>query len=339
MKGKPLIILTGPTAVGKTKLSISLAKAVGGEIISADSMQVYRQMDIGSAKVKPEEMEGVVHHLIDVLDPGEEFHVVRFQQMAKEAMEGIYRRGHIPIVTGGTGFYIQALVRDIDFSQAEDPSAEKGLLRKRLEEIALHQGEEALYKMLLEVDPESAKSIHPNNRKRVIRALEYYWLTGSPISRHNEEQKQKTSPYQFVCFVLIRDRAVLYDRINRRVDQMIEEGLVEEVKRLAAMGYTRDMVSMQGLGYKEILDWLNGEGTLPEAIYKIKRDTRHFAKRQITWFKREQDTEWVSMDSFESEEAILKHLLNCCRERGIWKDAEQECEKIPEGNTEKELEL
>lgn len=317
-------MLTGPTAVGKTKLSIALAKAVGGEIISADSMQVYRYMDIGSAKVMPDEMKGVPHHLIDVLEPQEEFNVARFQQMAKNAMKEIYSRGHIPIVTGGTGFYIQALVRDIDFTETgeedsvlEDSCSEQISFRTHLEQMAASQGPQALYSMLLQTDPESAASIHPNNVKRVIRALEYYELTGSPISRHNEEQRQKVSPYQYICFVLNRDRAVLYDRINRRVDQMIKDGLVEEVKQLADRGYTRDMVSMQGLGYKEILDYLNGEGTLEDAVYKIKRDTRHFAKRQITWFKREKEIQWIQMEDFDSEEAVLEKMLSLCAEKGI----------------------
>lgn len=316
-------MLTGPTAVGKTKLSIALARAVGGEIISADSMQVYRYMDIGSAKVMPEEMKGIPHHLIDVLEPQEEFNVVRFQQMAKDAMREIYSRGHIPIITGGTGFYIQALVRDIDFTETEEDSvledtcSEQLSVRTHLEQIAASQGPQVLYRMLLQTDPESAVSIHPNNVKRVIRALEYYELTGTPISRHNEEQRHKVSPYQYICFVLNRDRAVLYDRINRRVDQMIQDGLIEEVKRLADMGYTRDMVSMQGLGYKEILDYLNGEGTLENAIYKIKRDTRHFAKRQITWFKREKEIQWIQMENFDSEEAVLEKMLSLCMEKGI----------------------
>ncbi len=314
---KPLIVLTGPTAVGKTKLSIDLAKAVGGEIISADSMQVYRYMDIGSAKITEEEMEGVTHHLIDVLDPQEEFNVVCFQQMAKKAMEEIYERGHIPIIAGGTGFYIQALVRDIDFTETEDEETGDSSLRAQFEKIAEEQGAGVLHQMLQKVDPKSAEEIHQNNVKRVIRALEYYELTKIPISKHNEEQKQKNSPYNHICFVLNRDRAVLYDRINMRVDMMLENGLVEEVKKLANMGYTRDMVSMQGLGYKEILDYLNGECTLDEAIYKIKRDTRHFAKRQITWFKREKEVQWIQMENDSSESTVLNHMLSLCKERGI----------------------
>lgn len=307
MKKKPLIILTGPTAVGKTKASIGLAKAVDGEIISADSMQVYRHMDIGSAKIKPEEMEGIPHHLIDVLEPDDEFHVVKFQQLAKKAMREIWERGHIPIVTGGTGFYIQALLYDIDFDENEKEDA----CRKELEAYAREHGAEALHEKLALVDPSSAEMIHPNNIKRVIRALEFYEQTGKRISEHNETQRQRESPYAFAYFVLTDDRAHLYERINRRVDQMIEEGLVNEVQALKDKGYTKQLVSMQGLGYKEILDYLDGNCTLEEAIYTIKRDTRHFAKRQLTWFKRERDVIWINKQSFGYEaEQILDEMLS-----------------------------
>lgn len=307
MKKKPLIILTGPTAVGKTKASIGLAKAVDGEIISADSMQVYRHMDIGSAKIKPEEMEGIPHHLIDVLEPDDEFHVVKFQQLAKKAMREIWERGHIPIVTGGTGFYIQALLYDIDFDENEKEDA----CRKELEAYAKEHGAEALHEKLAFVDPASAEMIHPNNIKRVIRALEFYEQTGKRISEHNETQRQRESPYAFAYFVLTDDRAHLYERINRRVDQMIEEGLVNEVQALKDKGYTEQLVSMQGLGYKEILDYLDGNCTLEEAIYTIKRDTRHFAKRQLTWFKRERDVIWINKQSFGYEaEQILDEMLS-----------------------------
>lgn len=307
MKKKPLIILTGPTAVGKTKASIGLAKAVDGEIISADSMQVYRHMDIGSAKIKPEEMEGIPHHLIDVLEPDDEFHVVKFQQLAKKAMREIWERGHIPIVTGGTGFYIQALLYDIDFEENE----KKDACRKELEAYAREHGAEALHEKLALVDPSSAEMIHPNNIKRVIRALEFYEQTGKRISEHNETQRQRESPYAFAYFVLTDDRAHLYERINRRVDQMIEEGLVNEVQALKDKGYTKQLVSMQGLGYKEILDYLDGNCTLEEAIYTIKRDTRHFAKRQLTWFKRERDVIWINKQSFGYDaEQILDEMLS-----------------------------
>lgn len=303
---RPLIILTGPTAVGKTKASISLAKAIGGEIISADSMQVYKEMDIGSAKILPEEMEGVPHYLVDVLEPDEEFHVVRFQQMAKEAVEKIYAAGHIPIVVGGTGFYIQALLYDIDFTENDGDTA----FRTEMETFASVHGAEALHDKLREIDPASADTIHANNVKRVIRALEFYHQTGKKISEHNEEERQKDSPYDFIYFVLNDERSNLYNRINLRVDLMAKEGLLEEVKALKAKGYTKEMVSMQGLGYKEVLDYLEGEISFEEAIYRIKRDTRHFAKRQITWFKRERDVTWINKQEFDyNEDAILAEML------------------------------
>ena len=311
---QPLIILTGPTASGKTALSVELAKRIGGEIISADSMQVYRYMDVGSAKVTVEEMDGVPHHLIDVLDPQDSFNVVTFQEMAKEAMEKIYANGHIPIVAGGTGFYIQALLYDIDFTD-NDGDME---YRHHLEELAKEQGAEVLHSMLKEVDPPSAEAIHANNVKRVIRALEFYKKTGQRISDHNEEERQKESPYNFAYYVLNMDRATLYDRIDLRVDKMIEAGLEEEVKQLKAMGCTRDMVSMQGLGYKEILDYLNGELSLEEAVYILKRDTRHFAKRQLTWFKREKDVTWVTQENFGFDrEKILNWMTEDLKVRGI----------------------
>ena len=311
---KPLIILTGPTAVGKTKLSIALAKAVNGEIISADSMQVYKHMDIGSAKIKKEEMCGVPHHLIDVLEPDEEFHVVRFQEMAKQAMTEIYAKGKIPILTGGTGFYIQAVVNDIDFSK----ETEKSPIREELEKLAEEKGCEYLHEKLQQIDPKSAEKIHANNVKRVIRALEYFELTGKPISAHNEEESLKQSPYNVAYFVLNDIREKLYERIDARVDVMLQEGLVQEVSILAKKGYTKNMVSMQGLGYKEILSYLEGDCTLDEAVYILKRDTRHFAKRQLTWFKREQDVIWVNKQDFHYEEnQILNYILENCEKRGI----------------------
>ncbi|MBR5268104.1 MAG: tRNA (adenosine(37)-N6)-dimethylallyltransferase MiaA [Lachnospiraceae bacterium] len=311
---QPLIILTGPTASGKTALSVELAKRIGGEIISADSMQVYRHMDVGSAKVTVEEMDGVPHHLINVLDPQDAFNVVTFQEMAKDAMEKIYANGHVPIVAGGTGFYIQALLYDIDFTD-NDGDME---YRHQLETLASEQGAEVLHAMLREVDPPSAEAIHANNVKRVIRALEFYKKTGQRISEHNEEERQKKSPYNFAYYVLNMDRATLYDRIDLRVDKMVEAGLEEEVKKLKAMGCTRDMVSMQGLGYKEVLDYLNGDLSMEEAVYIIKRDTRHFAKRQLTWFKREKDVTWVTQETFAFDrEKVLDWMLDDLKKRGI----------------------
>lgn len=309
---KPLIVLTGPTAAGKTELSIALAKKLNGAIISADSMQVYKYMNIGSAKIRPEEMQGVRHYLVDVLDPREEFHVARFQQMAKEALEEIYRNGQLPIVVGGTGFYIQALLKDIDF----DESSGELPCRKELEETARREGGAVLYERLKQVDPESAEEIHPNNVKRVIRALEFYQETGQPISLHNREQKEKQPPYTYAYFVLNDDRARLYERIDRRVDRMVEQGLVEEVRWLKEHGYDRSLVSMQGLGYKELFPYLDGTCSLEEAVEIIKRDTRHFAKRQITWFKREPDVIWLNQQEFGyDKEKILKRMLELWEER------------------------
>ena len=313
---KPLIILTGPTAVGKTSLSIKLAKLVNGEIISADSMQVYKGMDIGSAKITNEEMDGVPHHLIDILEPWDEFNVVVFQQKCKESMTQIYERGHIPILTGGTGFYIQAVLKDIDFTENEDNNE----YRRFLENLGQEKGAEHLHLMLQEIDPKSAELIHANNMKRVIRALEFYHFTGKRISEHNEQEAEKEPAYNFCYFVLNDERAKLYERIDMRVDIMLKNGLEEEVYRLLEMGCSRDMVSMQGLGYKEMIDYLEGKISLEEAVYIIKRDTRHFAKRQITWFKREKDVIWLNKQEFGyDDDKILKFMEEQLKSKGILK--------------------
>lgn len=311
---KPLVILAGPTAVGKTELSIRLAKRINGAIISADSMQVYKYMDIGSAKIMPDEMEGVKHYLIDELDPSDEFNIVRFQQMAKDALKEIYANGQIPIVAGGTGFYIQALLYDIDFTHQDSDEA----FRKEMADYAAEYGTEALHEKLKEIDPVSYKTIHANNTKRVIRALEYYRMTGQPISTHNEQEHQKVSPYNFAYFVLTDDRKHLYDRIDYRVDLMMKKGLVDEVKNLYDMGYHKDMVSMQGLGYKELLSYLDGECSLEEAVYIIKRETRHFAKRQLTWFRRERDVIWLDKSAYQyNDQQILTDMCRMLQEKGI----------------------
>lgn len=309
---KPLIILTGPTAVGKTSLSVELAKAVNGEMISADSMQVYKQMDIGTAKIKPEEMQGIQHYLIDMFDPKEDFNVVMFQKLAKEAMETIYAKGKIPIVVGGTGFYIQALLYDIDFEETQISA-----YRDELSEFVKQNGVQALHEKLKEIDPVSFKEIHPNNVKRVIRALEFYHDTGVPISKHNVEQSQKQSPYNFVYFVLNDDREILYQRIDKRVDQMMEEGLEKEVKTLIDYGCDETMVSMQGLGYKEFFPYFRGEYDLEEAVRILKRDTRHFAKRQLTWFRREKEVTWVDRQKFADSRQLLEYMLTCIKDKQI----------------------
>lgn len=311
---KPLIILTGPTAVGKTELSIKLAKKIGGEIISADSMQVYKQMDIGTAKVMPEEMQGVKHFLIDEFEPDEDFNVVKFKQYAKKYMEEIYAAGKIPIIAGGTGFYIQALLYDIDF---EDNDADYSY-RRSLEQVAEEKGAAVLHEMLQNVDPKSAEIIHENNVKRVIRALEYFEKTKRPISEHNESQRQNESPYNFAYFVLTDERKVLYNRINLRVDKMMEQGLLEEVKALKEKGCHKEMVSMQGIGYKEMLDYLDGICNYEDAVDLLKKDTRHFAKRQLTWFRREKEVIWLDKSLYErNDERILEKMSKELTKRGI----------------------
>lgn len=317
---QPMIILTGPTAVGKTKLSLALARAVNGEIISADSMQVYRHMDIGSAKITPEEMQGIPHHMIDILEPWEPINVAVFKEKCEACLREIYERGHLPIVTGGTGFYIQALLRDIDFTEpAEDGNpAEDSGYRARLEALARSEGAEKLHEMLREVDPEAAEAIHFNNIKRTVRALEYFHLTGERISRHNEIEREKPPAYNSCYFVLNDLRERIYEKIDRRVDEMMEKGLIEEVRVLQDMGCHRGMVSMQGLGYKEILSFLEGEMLFERAVEILKRDTRHFAKRQLTWFRRERDVIWVNKNEFDyDEDRILEFMLGKLKDKGI----------------------
>ena len=294
MSKKPMVVLTGPTAVGKTALSIDLAKKINGAIISADSMQVYKYMDIGSAKITKEEMQGIDHYLNEELMPEDEFNIVQFQKMAKEALDKIYSKGQIPIITGGTGFYIQGLLYDIDF----DAQNQNDSIRKELEAFAVEKGAHQLHELLKDIDPVSYDIIHENNVKRVIRAIEFYRISGYPISAHNQQEKQKESPYNFAYFVLNDDRENLYKRIDKRVDIMVKQGLVEEVRRLHQMGYSKDMVSMQGLGYKEILRSFEGEYSMEEAIDIIKRETRRFAKRQITWFRREKEVIWINKNEY-----------------------------------------
>ena len=301
---KPLIILSGPTAVGKTELSLSLAHAVNGEIISADSMQVYRGMDIGTAKIKPSEMQGIRHHLIDIIEPEEEWNVSLFKSLAQSAVEDIYSRGKVPVLVGGTGFYIQALLYDVEFSEEEDNDI-RMLLTKEYKEKGAH----VLHERLKEIDPVSAEIIHENNVKRVIRALEFYELHHMPISEHNKMQSERKSPFDFKYFVLTDAREKLYERIDRRVDKMLEAGLTDEVKGLMERGLDLSYVSMQGLGYKEIYKYLTGEYTLDEAVYILKRDTRHFAKRQLTWFRREKELMLISREDYDNDGLILDKIL------------------------------
>ncbi|MBQ7103567.1 MAG: tRNA (adenosine(37)-N6)-dimethylallyltransferase MiaA [Anaerotignum sp.] len=301
---KPLIVIGGPTACGKTGFSIRLAKEIGGEIISADSMQVYRYMDIGTAKVTPEEADGIPHYLIDEFDPDEEYNVMLFQQKAKAYMEEIWAKGKTPILVGGTGFYINALLYDNDFTETENDTS----YREECYKLAQEQGPEVLFDRLKEVDPEYAEIMHANNVKRVTRALEYHYLTGQKFSEHNAEQKEKDTPYDAAVIILNMDREKLYERIEMRIDIMMQEGLLEEVKGLLDKGYTPDLVSMQGIGYKEFIPYFNGECTLEEAVTQLKTNTRRFAKRQLTWFRRQIEGLWVDLSRSTGEEAMADVL-------------------------------
>ena len=309
---KPLIVIGGPTACGKTGFSIQLAKKIGGEIISADSMQVYRYMDIGTAKVTPEEADGVPHYLIDEFDPDEEYNVMIFQQKAKAYMEEIWAKGKVPILVGGTGFYINALLYDNDFTETENDTS----YREECYRLAQEQGPEVLFERLKEVDPAYAEIMHANNVKRVTRALEYHYLTGQKFSEHNAEQKEKETPYNAAVIILNMDREKLYERIELRIDLMMEQGLLEEVKGLLEKGYSPNLVSMQGIGYKEFVPYFNGECTLEEAVTQLKTNTRRFAKRQLTWFRRQIEGLWVDMDKATGEK-VMEDVLSYLKQRNI----------------------
>ena len=317
MNKEPLIIIAGPTGAGKTDISIKLAKEINGSIISADSMQVYKGMDIGSAKITKDEMQGVDHYLIDILDPKtDEFNVVYFQQLAREAMKDIRSKGKNPIVVGGTGFYIQALLYDIDFTETGNNEASRSEYHKFAEEHGLA----ALHDLLKEKDPAAAEQIHMNNLKRVIRALEFYDETGTRISEHNEEQHKKTSPYDYAFFVLTDHREKLYSRINSRVDKMMEAGLENEVRGLYGSGLRDYHISMKGIGYREFFPYFNGEYDLVSTVEKIKQDTRHFAKRQLTWFQRESDTTFINKTEFDyDDERIVKYMIKIAGEKNAYR--------------------
>ena len=296
---KPLVILTGPTAAGKSALSLALAEAVKGEI--------------GSAKLPEQERRGIPHHLLDVKDPSEPFDVTEFVRLAGEAAEGIYARGHLPILVGGTGFYLQAFLKGLSFEEGDPDSG----LRDELNALAEREGREAVYALLEAEDPEAAATLHPNNLKRVIRALEYRRTAGRSITAVNEEQRETESPYNCAYFVLTLPREVLYDRIDRRVDEMFAQGLVEEVGRLRKSGAPRRSTAMQAIGYKEVWDALDGLCSMDGARAAVKLGTRHYAKRQLTWFRREKEVIWLDKSRFDSEEAILKEMLRILREKGI----------------------
>lgn len=298
MKEKiPVVVVAGPTASGKTRLAIDIANSFDGEIVSADSMQIYKYMDIGTAKPTDEERRECVHHLIDFVEPDEDFSVAQYTELAHKVIYDIYSRGKLPVMCGGTGLYINSVIDDITFGEME--SDEK--LRAELGEIAEREGNEKLIEILSEFDPVSAARLHPNNVRRVIRAIEFYKLTGISISQHQEMTKQTESRYNPVMFCINYERSVLYERINRRVDIMISEGLVDEVSHLMKMGYTADLNSMKAIGYKEIAEYINGKCTLEEAIESVKQGSRRYAKRQLTWFRRDKRIIMLDPDSAAEE--------------------------------------
>lgn len=307
---KPLLIITGPTAVGKTGLSIALAKKFNGEIVSADSMQVYQFMDIGTAKIKKEEMQNIKHHLIDMIHPKENFSIETFVEKAGAAIEDIHRRGKLPILVGGTAFYIQGLLKGLQFEGVNQD------IRLKLEDRLSKEGIENLYKELIQKDPILVSKIHPNNHRRVLRALEYILTTGETFSSYNENQRKLPSLYQEVYLILDLPREILYERINLRVDEMIKEGLIEEVKHLMNMGLTKEYQSMKGLDYKQVIDYLEGVYDFDEMVETIKKETRHFAKRQLTWYKREDKAYWIHKNEYKDEEEIIGRILDICREVG-----------------------
>lgn len=307
MKKIPIIVIGGPTASGKTALSIELAKLYDTEIISCDSMQIYKHMNIGTAKPDMEERCGIIHHMLDVIEPDESFSVAEFVKEAHKKAEGIFEKGKVPIAVGGTGLYINSLINDVDFLEDDGDVT----IRKELEEIEREKGIDYLVDMLRSFDEVSADRIHKNNKRRIIRAIEFYKMTGVPISVHQEETKKKISRYN-PCMMAIRwDMQKLYERIEKRVDIMIDGGLVEEVRALCDKGYANAMLSMQGIGYKEIIEYIKGSVSLDEAIYNIKIGTRHYAKRQMTWFRKDERMNWIDYD-----EDILKRAKEIIKDWG-----------------------
>ncbi len=297
----PLIAVAGPTASGKTDLAIKIANYIGGEIVNADSMQIYKYMNIGTAKPTNEEREMAVHHLVDFLEPDEDFSVADYTELAHKVIADIDSRGKIAVISGGTGLYINSVINDITFGEMEFDNE----LREKLQKIAEEKGGEYLLEMLADFDAESAHRLHPNNIRRIIRAIEFYKLTGKPISEHQEETKLTESRYNSLMLCIDWNREALYDRINRRVDIMMDAGLVDEVKRLMDMGYTRELNSMKGIGYKEVMDYLDGRTSFSETVDIIKQSSRRYAKRQLTWFRRDERIHYVHADNAFSEAKTL----------------------------------
>lgn len=304
MKQK-LIVVAGPTASGKTRLAIDIAKSVNGEIVNADSMQIYKYMNIGSAKPTLEEQSEAKHHLIDFLEPDEEFSVANYTELAHKVIAEIASRGKVPIMCGGTGLYINSVVNDITFGEIETDYK----LREELNELAKQHGSQYLLDILKEFDPVSAQRLHPGNLRRIVRAIEFYRTTGIPISEHQEMTKQKESRYEPLMLCVKWDREVLYDRINKRVDIMMNDGLLDEVKQLMEMGYTKELNSMKGIGYKEIIDYFEGNMSLEDTVNLIKQSSRRYAKRQLTWFRRDKRIHWL-----DANEDFLAEGIQLCKE-------------------------
>lgn len=301
-----LFILVGPTAIGKTSVSIELAKRLNGEIISADSMQIYKYMDIGTAKITAEEMEGIPHYLIDIVYPDEEFTVADYKILAEKHIKEINSRNKLPIVVGGTGLYVNSLIYDLNFTQV--PPNEK--IRKKLEDLAEEYGNEYIHKMLEKIDKESYERIHVMDRKRIIRALEIFEATGIPMSEQSSNFRKQIDKYNLVMVGLNMDREKLYERINLRVDKMIEAGLIDEVSSLLKMGYSKSLTSMQGIGYKELIRYLEGDISLEESIELIKKGSRNYAKRQLTWFRRDSRIKWFNVDEYSNMDDLIKHIID-----------------------------
>lgn len=305
----PLLLLVGPTGVGKTSLSIDLAEKLNGEIISADSMQIYKFMNIGTDKILEDEMKGIPHYLINIIEPDEDFTVADFKINATECIENIYALNKLPMVVGGTGLYINSLVYDLSFTRVP-PNDD---FRNKYEELANKYGNNYIYEELEKIDLPSAKRINVNDRKRIVRALEIYYETGKPMSSNYKNFRKYNENYNIVMVGLTMKREELYSRINNRVEEMIKNGLIDELKALLDMGYTRELNSLQGLGYKEVIGYLNNEMNLDETIDLIKRNTRKFAKRQLTWFRRDNRINWVDLNNYDSKDEIEIYITDLCK--------------------------
>ena len=301
-----LLIILGPTAVGKSNIAVNIAKKIKGEIISADSMQIYKYMDIGTAKMKSDEMDNIPHYMLDMVYPDEEFTVADFKNNAIKHIEDINDKGNIPIVVGGTGLYINSLVYELSFTKVEPNNT----LREKYDNLAKNYGNQYIHDILFKVDPKSAENINPNDRKRIIRAIEIFYETGKPMSYYNKNFRKETDQYNLAMIGLTMDRAELYSRINERVDLMIDEGLIHEVKMLMNMGYSKELVSMQGIGYKEFFPYLENKTGLDETTEILKRNSRKYAKRQLTWFRRDNRIKWIDVKQFDSIDTISEHIID-----------------------------